>query len=444
VLPATSTQHRSGVESVRLALGVGAATAIGYTMVGYPLLMAARARLSPRPPRRDTRARPSITILVPAHDEADVIARKLETLLALDYPAEQLEILVVDDGSTDGTSAIVERYLGPTVRCLTRWPRAGKMAALNAGIADARGELIVLTDASATFDTDALVAVLAPFADRATGVVSGQNLIRGGGGAVEQPAGLYWRYQERLRAWESATGSTVGVTGNLFVFRRDAYRPLPDDTINDEFAIAMDIAGRGGRVLYEPDAVAYDEASASMSEEMSRRTRINAGRYQSLGRYCGAVARQPSMLFRLVSHKVLRVLTPVLMLTLVAASRSRRRDDPSIRHPRLAALERRLLVPGQIGVYGAAAAGALLERADRPIPRAVAVPYYFVASNLAALRGLGRFSRGRQSVMWDKRSAWESPRGPVSDASPSPSDGPATSGAAHLEADLELDARTHP
>lgn len=442
MLPSTSTTHRRGAESARLALSVGAATAIGYTMVGYPLLMAARAKLSPRPPRRDASARPSVTILVPAHDEADVIARKLETLLALDYPADQLEILVVDDGSTDGTGAIVERYLGPTVRCLSRWPRAGKMAALNAGIADARGHLIVLTDASATFDTDALVAALAPFADPTTGVVSGQNLIRGGGGAVEQPAGLYWRYQERLRSWESATGSTVGVTGNLFVFRRNDYRPLPDDTINDEFAIAMDIAGRGGRVLYEPAAVAYDEASASMSEEMSRRTRINAGRYQSLGRYCGAVAREPSMLFRLVSHKVLRVLTPVLMLTLVAASRARRRDDPSIRHRRLATLERRLLVPGQLGVYGAAALGALLERADRPIPRPVAVPYYFVASNLAALRGLGRFSRGRQSVLWEKRSAWQSSREPGSDATPTVSAGPAPPDVAHLG--TELDARIHP
>jgi poly-beta-1,6-N-acetyl-D-glucosamine synthase len=403
-----TTRPRGAPESVRLALGLGAAAAIGYTMVGYPLLMAARAKLRPRPTRRDVTTRPSITILVPAHDEADVIGRKLDTLLALDHPSDRIEILVVDDGSTDGTGRIVEHYLGPTVRCLTRRPRGGKMAALNAGIEAARGELIVLTDASATFDTDALTAALAPFADPTTGVVSGQNLIRGGGGAVEQPAGLYWRYQERLRAWESATGSTVGVTGNLFVFRRDDYRPLPDDTINDEFAIAMDIAGRGGRVLYEPRAVAYDEASASMSEEMSRRTRINAGRYQSLGRYCGAVSRRPSMLFRLVSHKVLRVLTPLLMLLLVTSSRYRR-GGATTRHPRLVGLERRVLVPGQVAVYGAAAVGALLERSGRPIPRALSVPYYFVASNLAALRGLGRFSRGRQSVLWDKRSALGTP-----------------------------------
>jgi poly-beta-1,6-N-acetyl-D-glucosamine synthase len=403
--PTTTTHGRGAAESVRLALGLGSAAAIGYTMVGYPLLMAARSKLRPRPTHRDATIRPSITVLVPAHDEADVIARKLDALLELEHPADRLEILVVDDGSTDGTGEIVQRYVGPRVRCLTRRPRAGKMAALNAGIEAARGDLIVLTDASAIFDTDALTAAIAPFADPTTGVVSGQNLIRGGGGAVEQPAGLYWRYQERLRAWESATGSTVGVTGNLFVFRREDHRPLPDDTINDEFAIAMDIGGRGGRVLYEPQAVAYDEASASMSEEMSRRTRINAGRYQSLGRYCGAVARRPSMLFRLVSHKVLRVLTPLMMLVLVASSRYRRDADPAATGSRLVRLERRVLVPGQLAVYGAAAVGALLERSGRPVPRLVSVPYYFVASNLAGLRGLGRFSRGRQSVMWDKRSA---------------------------------------
>jgi poly-beta-1,6-N-acetyl-D-glucosamine synthase len=425
----------------RLGLALGAAATIGYTMVGYPLLMAARAKLRPRPPRRDEEARPSITILVPAHDEADVIARKLDALLELDDTDGLLEILVVDDGSTDGTGSIVEGYLGPKVRCLTRRPRGGKMAALNAGIAAARGELVVLTDASAVFDTGSLVAALAPFADPETGVVSGQNLIRGGGGAVEQPAGLYWRYQERLRAWESATGSTVGVTGNLFVFRREAYRPLPDDTINDEFAIAMDIAGRGARVLYEPAAVAYDEASASMSEEMSRRTRINAGRYQSLGRYCGAVAREPGTLFRLVSHKVLRVVLPLLMVALAVSTRLRWRAEGDPPHPRLATIERGLLLPGQLALYGTAAAGALLERTGRTLPRGVAVPYYFVASNLAALRGLGRFSRGGQSVLWDKRSAWESTPEAVSAAPSSLSDGASAVSVAHLEP--ELDARAH-
>ena len=390
--------------SLRRTIALGCAGALGYTMAGYPLIMAARARFAPRPTRRDLDARPSVTILVPAHNEVDVIARKLDSLLELDYPQAALDVLVVDDGSTDGTGDAVGAYLASgRIRRLTRQPRQGKMAAINAGIIAAHGELVVLTDASARFDTDALLAAIAPFAAPETGVVSGQNVISGGGGAVEQPAGLYWRYQEKLRAWESASGSTVGVTGNLFVFRRADYRPLPIDTINDEFAIAMDVAGRGKRVLYEPGAVAYDEASSSMGEEMGRRARINAGRYQSLARYCAAVARRPDMLFRLTSHKVLRALLPLFMGGLAATTLLGRvfagRDRGLA-----ASMERRVLLPGQAVVYGAAAVGALLERLGRPVPRLLAVPFYFVSGNVAAVRGLARFSRGRQSVMWDKRS----------------------------------------
>lgn len=390
-------------DRLRRSTVMASAGLLAYTMLGYPALMAALARIAPRTVRADHTRRPTLTVLMPAHNESDVIARKLDSVLALAYPRDRLELLVVDDGSEDRTRHIVEQYTARGVALVPRWPRQGKMAAVNAGVEAAHGELILLTDASATFDTDAVLAAVAPLADPTVGVVSGQIIVRGGGDAVERPAGLYWRYQERLRAWESASGSTVGVTGNLFVFRRADFRPLPEDTINDEFAVAMDIAGRGGRVLYEPEAVTYDEASTSMADELVRRTRINAGRYQSLSRYCAAVVRRPALLFRLVSHKVLRVVTPVFMLTLAFCSMvrflSRGNDDDG----KLAIVERRVLEPGQFAVYGAAAVGAMLERSGRRMPRAVSIAYYFVGSNLAALAGLIGFASGRQSVLWRKR-----------------------------------------
>jgi glycosyltransferase involved in cell wall biosynthesis len=399
-----STSSPSALERCRRVVAVGGAAAVGFNLVGYPLLQAARARLAPKPVLADPDARPSITILVPAHDEADVIADKLTAMGQLRADDLDLEVVVVDDGSTDGTGAIVERFVDDDIRLVGHHPRRGKPAAIDAGVQAARGEVIVLTDASALFDRDALLAAIAPFADPSVGVVSGQNLMRGGGGAVEQPAGLYWRYQERLRRWESATGSTVGVTGNLFVFRRADHRPLPADTINDEFAIAMDIAGRGGRVLYVPDAIAYDQASASMSEEMARRSRITAGRYQSLGRQCRTVAHEPGLLGRVVAHKVLRAVSPLLLLATAVASlvglrRAAGRGGP------LRTFERFVLVPGQLGVYGAAALGAVLERRGHRLPKLVSVPYYLVAGYVAGLQGLARAVRGGQSVLWDKRAA---------------------------------------
>lgn len=366
-----------------------------YTFVGYPALMAAWARVAPRPVR-SAPITPRVTLLICAHNEEDVIERKLENSLRIDYPRELLEILVVDDGSTDRTAEIVRRFEARGVRLESQNPRQGKSLAVNLGVSKANGELIVLSDASPDYVPGAVRAAVRHFADLDVGVVAGRIRLQDSASAVEVPAGLYWKYQEMLCVWESATGTTVGVNGNLFTFRRERFTPLPAGTINDEFTIAMTMAARGLRVLYDPEAVTHDIVSSSMSDEVARRARINAGRYQALLQTSFLSLAHPGLTFRLVSHKLSRPLAPLFMISLLVATVvdwAGRGEDPVAG----------LLVLGQLGLYGMAWFGWIAERRRWPKIKLVSVPYFFVSGNVAALIGLYRYVTGRQSVTWQKR-----------------------------------------
>lgn len=395
------------IMTVRIWIGICLA-ALGYALAGYPFLMGLRARIRPRPIRREP-ITPCVTVLVAAHNEADVIERKIKNTLALDYPRELLEIVVVDDGSTDGTAEIVETFRDRSVLLERQVPRQGKSSAVNRGMTQARGDIVVLSDASADLEPGALRAASRNFADPELGALSGTVRLWDGASGVEVPAGLYWRYQERLCVWESATGSTVGVNGNLFAFRRSLFQPLPPDTINDEFTIAMSIASRGYRVIHEPSAITYDHASASMSAEVARRARINAGRFQALFDTAFLSIERPELTFRLVSHKLLRPFLPLFMIGLLVASLANawfRGGADATGRPAASETERALtclLVGGQLTVYGLAVVGWFGERWGRRKLRIAAVPYFFVSSNLAALMGLVRYATGRQGVAWEKR-----------------------------------------
>ncbi len=389
---------------------------LGYALAGYPLLMVLRAKIRPHLVRREP-VTPHVTVLVAAYNEADVIERKVRNTLALDYPRELLELVVVDDGSTDGTAEIVEGLADRGVRLERQTPRQGKSSAVNRGMTQARGEIVILSDASAELEPGALRAALRNIADPEVGAVSGTVRLWDSASGVEVPAGLYWRYQERLCVWESATGSTVGVNGNLFAFRKSLFRALAPDTINDEFTIAMTIASLGYRVIHEPSAITYDHASASMSDEVARRARINAGRFQALFDTAFLSTERPELTFRLVSHKLLRPFVPLFMIGLLVTSLAQAwliGEAHSI-VPAASEIERVLtwlLVSGQVIVYGLAGVGWYGERWGGPRPRVAAVPYYFVSSNLAALMGLFRYATGRQGVAWKKRQPVPEARSP--------------------------------
>ncbi len=375
-----------------------------WTYFGYPVFMWMWAKLAPVPVR-DQDWTPHITLLIPAYNEIDVIHGKLENSLALDYPHDKLEILLIDDASTDGTGAVGAQFAqGHRITYLQKSVRSGKAASVNMGFELARGEIVVLSDASPHYERDALKLLVRSLADERVGVGVGTLAVWDAENAVAKPAGLYWKYEAALRRWESETGSTVAVHGNMFAMRKSLFRPLPADTVNDEFSLAMNALRAGKRVVYKPDAVCYDHASHTMRDEFRRRVRINAGRYQAL--FTAGYMRAPNLNigFRLFSHKLLRPLTPVFMLlmlftnTLALAWVVTPVQSPLL----LVGWWALLLLVAQLVFYGLAFVGWLLERRGRRV-RALKIPYFFVSTNLAALFGLWRWLRGTQSVTWRKR-----------------------------------------
>ncbi len=289
---------------------------VGYVVVGYPLLAALLAHLRPRPVQ-SSGISPRVTLIIPCHNEADVIVKKLASIAALEYDSDCLETIVVDDGSTDSTADLARASL--SAGTVIELPQCqGKALAVNAALEVASADIIVLSDATALLRPDALRLLVRGFADPSVGVISGAMVYQPGG--VARGLELYWRYEDAIRVWESRSGTTVGVNGNLFAIRRECMAPLPPGTVNDESTLALLAAAAGNRVIFEPAAGATDLASPTMGDESQRRERITAGRLQTVFGASRVVWRRPGLAFRLVSHKLLRVTVPLMILAAIPAS----------------------------------------------------------------------------------------------------------------------------
>jgi biofilm PGA synthesis N-glycosyltransferase PgaC len=371
------------------AVFAGAVALVAYTFAGYPALVALLARVRPHPVQADPGIEPRVSLVVAAHNEEDVIAERLRNCRDLDYPSERLELMVVADGSDDRTAEIARSIDG--VRVLHEPERRGKLHALNRAAASASGDVLVFTDANNRFGREALRGLVAPFADPAVGVVSGRKAIDDGTGRpLDQAEGLYWRYESRLKEWETRSGSATGVAGEIIAFRREAFPQVPIGTVLDDIAQAMLAAADGWRVVYAPGALSLEVASATTADEATRRARIVSGRGQAFIRFLPLVARHnPRYAFRLISHKGLRPLVPWALLiaagSSVVAARRRRWG--------------RAAVVAQAGFYGAAAAGGLAERKGYRT-RLLYLPYWFCRMNLATLAGLRDLARGRNDPVW--------------------------------------------
>lgn len=365
---------------------------LAYTYIGYPLLIRVLASMRPRPPRKAP-MQPMISILVVAHDEEDRIARRIENLLALDYPRDRMEIVIASDASRDATVERARSYAGHGVQVVEFQPHRGKPAVLNDMVPRLGGDIVVLLDVRQRIEPGALRALAANFADAGTGAVSGELILDGAGSEVGEGVGFYWRYEKYIRFNESLSGSTVGVTGAIYAIRRRLFTPIPQDTILDDVLIPLQIARQGYRVLFEPAARAHDRVYASAAAEYSRKVRTLAGNFQLLLRHPWLLNPLTNRIwFRTVSHKFCRLPGPACLAVALAANLALGHEF----------FYRLLLLP-HVLFYAAAAAGSLMRKPAGGLA-VLNIPYSFCLLNWATVAGLLRFLRGRQRVTWQKAS----------------------------------------
>ncbi|MEM7041905.1 MAG: glycosyltransferase family 2 protein [Pseudomonadota bacterium] len=301
---------------VALGTFLAAVFLLGYIFAGYPLMVWLLASCRGRGARRDPDYRPTVEAVVIAHNEAGTIGRKIENLLSLDYPEDRLTVLVVSDASLDETCDVVCGIDSPRVRLMHFDTKSSKAACLNRAIASSTAEVLLLTDCRQALAEDVALRLVAPLADPTVAAASGELVFeQEGENDFSKGMDAYWRYEKFIRKCESAIGSTVGVTGAIYVLRRATYIPIPEETLLDDVLIPMNVVMAGQRVLFESEAYAFDVPSNDPVREKQRKTRTIAGNFQlpSLSPALLSPRANP-IWWQFVSHKMLRLLAPLLLV----------------------------------------------------------------------------------------------------------------------------------
>ncbi len=370
-----------------------AAVVVGYSYAGYGVVISALARLRPRPHLvRPVTAK--VSLVIAAYNEEEVIREKIINSLCQTYPREELEIIVVSDGSTDETPAIVQEYREEGVVSLYHPARLGKAAAVERAVEQARGDILVFSDANSMYTPDTIEKLVRNFADPQVGCVAGEKRIRSyDGNSVGREAGLYWRYESYLKRMDSRVNSVVGAAGEIFALRRALFQPAEPDSIIEDFVMSMRVAAAGHRVVYEPSAISIEEGPASVADEFERRARISAGGFQSIVRLRGLlVSRHHLLAFQYLSHRVLRWAVVPFLLPLLLVCNVVLAGEPLYQG----------LLTLQLLLIGLAVAGCVLETLGVGSFRPAHVPFYFYMLNVAALLGFYRYVGRRQKVTWKR------------------------------------------
>ena len=293
--------------------------AVLYSYVLYPILLWVFARvfgrLSSAPRTTDDRL-PRVSLLIAAHNEAATIAERLDNALDLDYPPDKLEIVIASDGSCDGTNDIVSSYCDARVRLLDYRERRGKAAVLNAAFRELRGDIIVLSDANTMTDRNAVRSLVRWFHDPEVGVVCGK-LVLTDPSTGKNVDSLYWKYETFMKRCESRLGALLGANGAIYAIRRELFTGIRKNTLIDDFVIPLLTRLRTGcAIVYDSDAVAYEETPPSIGSEFKRRARIGTGGFQSIAVLWPLLhPRQGWIAFTFASHKVSRWLCPFFLIT---------------------------------------------------------------------------------------------------------------------------------
>jgi glycosyltransferase involved in cell wall biosynthesis len=362
-----------------------------HPYVTYPLTLRVWGVLRPRPVLRAPQE-PSVSVLIPAFNEVEVIAGTLDALIAQDYPKDRLQILVVSDCSDDGTDDVVRGYADRGVTLLRQAERGGKALGLNAAVRQASGDIVIFCDANARFAPGAVRSFAQNFADPSVGYVTGQlelesasDLIAGGG--------AYLRFEEWLRACESAVASVIGVNGGCDAIRRELYSDIPRELITD-FVLPLRVIAGDHRVVLDADAKSRETANTELQAEFSMRVRVALRALQGLVHMRRLLnpLRFPAASYCLISHKVVRYLAYVFLVTAFVSNLVLATSQPFYQ----------LLFVLHLACYGLAGCG-LLGIGRRQLGIVSVAPAYLLVSYWAFAVASWRFMRGQTMATWRPR-----------------------------------------
>jgi cellulose synthase/poly-beta-1,6-N-acetylglucosamine synthase-like glycosyltransferase len=360
-------------------------TLIGYAYFGYAIWLWLQAQLKSRPILKKP-IEPDITIIIAVRNEEANLPAKLENLRLMDYPQEHLQIVIASDGSTDKTADILCCQASRILPVILNQAN-GKAYALNEAVKQATGEILVFQDARQSVEPIAVKELIACFADSDVGAASGELVLQASSnGTSPEGLGIYWKIEKLVRQLESASGSVVGVTGAFYAIRREFYTEIPAGTILDDVFVPMQVARLGKRIVFQPSAIAHDQLFSKKGKEFSRKVRTLTGNYQLLQLAPWLLSRANPLLFRFVSHKLVRLTVPALLILMLIASAMSQ------------GLFYRVALWSQLAFYLLAFVGLSFPSSKKF--NLIAIADTFVMLNAAAALAFYNFIAGRMRV-WD-------------------------------------------
>lgn len=361
---------------------------IVYTYFLYPLMLSFLSIF-----KKDTHSKitndhyPSVTMVIAAYNEENVLKDKIRNCIDLDYPSDKLNILIGSDGSTDSTNKIIKNYVSEKIK-LVELPRSGKCNVLNKLIPMASGEIIVLSDANTMYQKDSIKKLVVGFQYKDVGCVCGKLRLMD---RDNQPAGesLYWKYETFIKNLEGLFGAVIGSNGGIYAIRKNLFTPLPTNTIVDDFFITCKILEKGYRCIYQQEAIAYEEVAINIASEFKRKVRISKGNFQNLFRLKKLLNPTLGLLsLSYWSHKVIRWFVPILLIIIFLTNMFL-----------LQYAFFRFTIIIQILFYLLSYIGYLMD-ANNKQNKIVHLCYYLTSMNVALLFGLIEYVKGIKSATW--------------------------------------------